>query len=74
MIEIHKEIVPGAPFPLRQQTASELEKLARTNPPAAAHQRIAGDLSTALKILSRHYDTLESVIENESFDGNIDLA
>ena len=70
MIEIHKEIVPGAPFPLRQQTASELEKLARTNPPAAAHQRIAGDL-TALKILSRQYDTLESVIEDESFDGNI---
>ena len=55
MIEIHKEIVPGAPFPLRQQTADELEKLAHHNPQEAACQRIASDFHSALNILGLHY-------------------
>jgi hypothetical protein len=56
MIEIHKEIVRGAPFPLRQQTADELEKLARHNPQEAACQRIASDFHSALNILGLHYN------------------
>jgi hypothetical protein len=68
MIEIHKEIVPGAPYSLRQQTADELEKLAR-NPQEAACHRIASDFHSALEILGLHYaDALEIAASNGDGD------
>jgi hypothetical protein len=64
------EIVPGAPFPVRQQTANELEKLARHNPAEAAHKRIVSDFQRSLTILSLHY---AAALEIAEADGDIDL-
>ena len=47
---MHKEIVPAAPFPLRLQTAVELEKLAHSSPAQeAAAARVARDLETVIE-------------------------
>ena len=53
-----KEIIPGAPFPMREQCATELEKLARSNPHQAAAARLAGDLEIALAVVTGRTTTV----------------
>ena len=70
MSSIHRlprnEVLPGAPFALRQHTATQLERLARENPRAAAAQRIAADFQTALEVIQDHQRLLEAAAETDA--------